>query len=345
MKKLIYILPLIFTCAYSIHAQTPGGKKLLDLIPSLYWGDGISLATAPTASHTAHFSIASLASINRLNEQIAAEIGGFPFSSSVGGFSFDFDPVLGDFVTTTKSLGPLIAENAATLGRNKLSTNLSYTYLMAKESLPDIPIIFCMVSNPHRYGLSGANLVGISMEVPGETQFALYKSVMPDLKTIGVIYDPTKSETLVLEADQAAQKLGLKLLMAPVSSHKKVPKALRDMLGKIDALWMVPDDTVLTTASFRFFLVTSFEKKLPFLAISDIFVKVGALATIAPAPLELGHQIRQLANQLQSGELDLALVDILAPAQTNLVINVKTAKKIGLDLSPEILESASKLYQ
>ena len=215
---------------------------------------------------------------------------------------------------------------------------------MAKESLSNIPIIFCMVSNPHRYGLSGENLVGISMDVPGETQFTQYKSVMPNLKTLGVIYDPQKSEALVSEANLAAQKLGLELIMTPVSSHKKVPKALRDMLGKIDALWMVPDDTVLTTASFRFFLVTSFEKKLPFLAISDIFVKVGALATIAPAPTELGHQISQLANQLQSGELDLTQVDILAPKQTNLVINVKTAKKIGLDLSPEILESASKLY-
>ncbi|MFT5367046.1 MAG: hypothetical protein ACI8V2_002004 [Candidatus Latescibacterota bacterium] len=108
-----------------IQAQT----KLIDLIPGLYGGDGILLATAPTASHTAHFSIESAASINRLNQQIAAEIGGFPFSSSVGGFSFEFDPVLGDFVGTTKTLGPILAERAATLGRGKLNLNLSYTFL------------------------------------------------------------------------------------------------------------------------------------------------------------------------------------------------------------------------
>jgi putative ABC transport system substrate-binding protein len=216
---------------------------------------------------------------------------------------------------------------------------------MAKEASPHIPVIFCMVSNPSRYGLAGENLVGISMDIPGATQFALYKTVMPNLKTIGVIYDPEKSNALIEDASQAADKLGLELIKVPVSSHKTVPKALRSMLGKIDALWMVPDDTVLTTQSFRFFLVTSFEKKLPFLAISDIFVKVGALATIAPDPHELGQQLCQLVTQIQNGQLDLTKTNILSPIESNLVINVKTAEKIGLTIAPEILQSASKLYQ
>jgi putative ABC transport system substrate-binding protein len=216
---------------------------------------------------------------------------------------------------------------------------------MANDASLNIPIIFCMVSNPSRYGLAGANLAGISMDVSGETQFALYKTVVPNLKTIGVIYDPEKSNTLIEEASIAAEKLGLELIKVPVSSHKDVPKALRSILGKIDALWMVPDDTVLTTQSFRFFLVTSFEKKLPFLAISDIFVKVGALATIAPDPIEMGQQLGQLVTKLQSGQLDLTKTNILPPTESNLVINVKTAEKIGITIDPEILQAASKLYQ
>ena len=66
-------------------------QKLIDLVPGLYGGDGILLATAEAASHTAHFSIGSAASINRLNQQIAAEVGGFPVSSAVGGFAFEFE--------------------------------------------------------------------------------------------------------------------------------------------------------------------------------------------------------------------------------------------------------------
>ena len=216
---------------------------------------------------------------------------------------------------------------------------------VAKESLPDIPMLYCMVSNPHRYGLLGKNIVGIPLDVPGETQFSIFKSVVPNLQTIGVIYDPQESSVLIQEAIEAARKLGLDLIDVPVSSHKKVPGALRGMLGKIDALWMVPDDTVLTTDSFRFFLVTSFENKLPFLAISEIFVKVGALATLSPDHEELGHQICALVTQIQNGQLDLSETDVVPLTETNLVINAKTAKKIGLALPPEIVESASKVYR
>ena len=109
------------------------GTKLIDLLPGLYGGDGILLATAAVASHTAHFSIQSAANINRLNEQIASEVGVFPFSSSVGGFSFSFDPALGDFVSTTRSLGPLIAELPTTTGKGHFNFNVSYTYLTYSE--------------------------------------------------------------------------------------------------------------------------------------------------------------------------------------------------------------------
>jgi putative tryptophan/tyrosine transport system substrate-binding protein len=216
---------------------------------------------------------------------------------------------------------------------------------VSQEYLSDIPVIYCMVSNPQRYELAGNNIAGIAHDVPGETQFEYYKAMVPSLRTLGVIYDPEKSGALVKDAKDAARSLGLELIGVEVSSHKKVPQALRGLLGRIDALWMVPDDTVLTTDSFRFLLVTSFENKLPFLAISDIFVKVGALATIATQPEDLGRQVGKLLLRFDRGELDLAAVDVLPPGQTDVVINVKTAEKIGLSLSPEILRSASKLYQ
>lgn len=216
---------------------------------------------------------------------------------------------------------------------------------VAKEKFADLPTLYCMVSNPHRYGLSGDRIAGISLDVPGTIQFAYYKEMVPGLKTLGVIYDPQKSEALVEEARIAAERMGLELIGIPVSSHKKVPEALRSMLGKIDALWMVPDDTVLTTDSFRFLLVTTFENKLPLLAISDIFVKVGALASIAPEPGKMGKQLFDLTHLYFAGQLDLASMDALAPVATDLIINTKTADKIGLKLSPKILQSADKLYQ
>jgi len=126
-------------------AQTSSARPLATLIPGLYGGDGITLATDPSANHAAHFTVDSSASINRFNDQIASQIGNFPFSSSVGGFTFAFDPSLGTFLRTTETLGPLFAERAPTLGRGRLNVHFSYTFFtydtFEGKSLSHFPVI------------------------------------------------------------------------------------------------------------------------------------------------------------------------------------------------------------
>lgn len=215
----------------------------------------------------------------------------------------------------------------------------------AKEAVHSIPVVFCMVPNPRKYSLKGKNIAGISLDIPVETQFATYKSLVPTLQSIGTIYDPEKTGALVEEARGTAKALGLRFFAVSVSSEKQVPAALRSLLGKIDALWMLPDDTVITPESFKFLLLAAFENNLPFLAISDIFVKVGALAALSPDYTDVGRQACQLARQIESGQISLTQVNIVPPAKVNLAINLKAANKIGLTLSPKIIQSASKVYR
>lgn len=170
---------------------------------------------------------------------------------------------------------------------------------VAKERIRDIPVVFVMVPNPHKYGLKGENISGISLDIPIRTQFALYKSMAPTLKAIGVIYDPEKTGAMVKEASAVAEKLGLQLLASPVSSQKAVPAALRGLLGKIDALWMVPDDTVVTPESFKFLLLAAFENNLPFMTVSEIFVEAGALASLSPDYTDVGRQGCQLVTEIE----------------------------------------------
>ena len=216
---------------------------------------------------------------------------------------------------------------------------------VARENLRDVPMIFVMVSNPPKHGLQGSNLAGVSLDIPVQTQLARYKALVPTLKMLGVIYDPTKTGAMVAEARGTAATLGFQLLGAPVSTPKEVPAALRSLLGKIDALWMVPDDTVVTPESFKFLLLTAFENNLPFVTVSDIFVEAGALASLSPDYTDVGRQGCQLATDLESGRLRLAEVMVVPPAKVNLAINLRTASKIGLTLPPEIVQSANKVYR
>jgi len=92
-------------------------------------------------------------------------------------------------------------------------------------------------------------------------------------------------------------------------------------------------------------LLTSFEHKLPFLAASDIFVKVGALASLTPDYTDLGRQGCELARAFTSGKVSLASMNEILPAKINLSINLKTARKIGLSISEEVIETAAVVYR
>jgi ABC transporter substrate binding protein len=113
-------------------------------------------------------------------------------------------------------------------------------------------------------------------------QFAMDRSLVPTLKVIGVMYDPEKTSALVKEAGEVAERFGLQVLPVPVASQTKVPAALRGLLGKVDAPWLLPDDTVVTQESLTFLLLTAFKQNLPVLTVSEAFVEAGAFAALSP---------------------------------------------------------------
>lgn len=216
---------------------------------------------------------------------------------------------------------------------------------LAKEYLKDIPTLYIMVSNPKKYGLIGNNIAGITLNIPVEAQFKTYKTLVPGLKSIGVIYDANNSGEIIREAGNVAKKLGVQLVAVSVTSQKEVPEALRSMLGKVDAVWMVPDETVVTTDSFKYFLVTTLEKGVPFFAASDIFVEAGALAALTPDYTDVGRQGCQLATGFTDGQVSLAETGARPPRKINLSLNLKTARKIGLAIPKSVIESAKLVYQ
>lgn len=217
----------------------------------------------------------------------------------------------------------------------------------AKREFEDVTVLYVMVPNPSAYGLTGENIAGISLDIPIERQLDVYRAMVSDMRALGAIYDPQKSAAFVAEAKAIAERIGLTLHTREVTSRKEVPSALRALLREeeIDALWMIPDDTVVTPESFKFLLLTSFEHDLPFLAASDIFVKVGALASLTPDYADVGRQGCELATALTSGQTSPARINVVVPAKINLSINLKTARKIGLAIPEEVIATADVVYR
>ena len=213
------------------------------------------------------------------------------------------------------------------------------------KAIKDAPVLFCMVLNPLASGLvrsmnaSGNNLTGASLDIPAYVQFEALRSVVSNLKKVGVIYNPQETEKVVEQARKVAKDMGLELIAVPIASEDKVPDALRALEKNIDALWSVADSTTFTSASMEPIFLHTLRNKLPFMGLSPAFVKAGALLALAIDYQEVGAQCGGLAARLLAGESPSSL-PITTPQKTVLHINLKTADTIGLKISPERLKGA-----
>jgi putative ABC transport system substrate-binding protein len=202
---------------------------------------------------------------------------------------------------------------------------------IAKEELKDIPMVFCMVINHERFQLTGPNITGIATEVAIEEQLEGYQSILDSLRDFGVIYDPSKTGNIIESAEAKMKDIGMNLVKYEIKSSKMVSEALENLIGRIDALWLLPDSTVVTKESFGLIKSATLENKIPLLCTSDVFVKAGALAAVFSDYVHIGRQAAQLAKEILNPSASGSL-GIVNPDKFTLAINSDTAEKLGLKL-------------
>ena len=103
---------------------------------------------------------------------------------------------------------------------------------------------------------------------------------------------------------------------------------MRNLLGKVDALWMLPDETVVTSESLTFLLLTAFKHNLPVLTMSDAFVEAGAWWRSLPIiRMRVVRRVR-LAREIENGRLPAA-GPVLSHHKGQHGINLQTAASSG----------------
>jgi putative ABC transport system substrate-binding protein len=214
--------------------------------------------------------------------------------------------------------------------------------LAAKLEVLDVPVVYCLVLDPDKYDLSAPNVSGISLEVPPAQQFATMKTILPKLKRVGVLFDPTKTGRLLQEATLVAKQQGIELLAQPISSEREIPPMLRTLLPLVDALWLVPDTTVLSEESLPFILQESLDANRSVFGFSSEFVKRGALLGLSVNYRDIGKQAARLSRRI----LDRQVVPPVktVPDHFSLALNLKTARFLGLEIPPEIERRADERY-
>ena len=199
------------------------------------------------------------------------------------------------------------------------------------RSIKDIPIIYLMVINPQSMMKGHRNITGIAMNVAPERYLDLMTQISPRPKRVGVISDPAKSGYLVKRAQQAAGARGIELVVREVQTPREVPEALTSLKGRVDALWMFPDPSVVTPETVEMFLLASEENRLPIISFAGKYVDIGALAALDIDSVDQGRQAGEMAERILNGT---AVADLPGSEarSTALKVNRSVAKKLGISL-------------
>jgi ABC-type uncharacterized transport system substrate-binding protein len=203
---------------------------------------------------------------------------------------------------------------------------------VAKDILPNLPLVYCLVQDPVRLGLP-PSAAGVSFQIPVKNQLAAFRIVYPRGVRVGVIYGDAGVAKLVEEAQKASGIVRMVIVARRVASEKDVPATLRSLLrgeDAVDTLWIPPDPMLLGEETRRFLLAETLKAGRPVYSFSSALVSEGALASNGPDLVSVGEQVGELVNRLASGD-PTAKGTLLVP-RAELVINKKIADRMKIEI-------------
>lgn len=215
--------------------------------------------------------------------------------------------------------------------------------LAAKLEIVDIPILYMMILDPIKYQLTAANMTGVLLDIPADRQFKVIRTFLPTLHRIGVMYDQDKTAAKLKEVESRAATHNFQLRVFPVDNDKEVPQQLRSLLSESEALWLIPDSTVLTDESIRFILESALAKHVPVVGFSSEFTRLGALLSMSIDYGEIGRETGLLAKRIVNGEQQLPLKPI-SVQRIRITVNQKTARYLGITIPKELDSLIDETY-
>ena len=204
------------------------------------------------------------------------------------------------------------------------------------------PVVACLVLRTERIEHAG-NAAGVSLEFPLETQFAWLQRILPQARTVGVLYNPAENQRRIDAAVQTAKRFGLRIDAEPVSSPKDVPAALNSLAKRADVLWCIPDAVTLSAVISKNILLFSFRNSIPVIGPSPAWVKAGALYSLDWDYADLGVQCGEMAVKILAGASP-ASVGVASPRRVQYTLNLATARQMKLDLPDALVKGARQTF-
>ncbi len=213
-----------------------------------------------------------------------------------------------------------------------------------------VPVIFTAVTDPVAAALANEDgtpvgeITGTSDKLPVEKQLEMIRKILPDAKTIGILYSTSEvnSETAIKEYKAAAASYGFEIVEGPVSATADIPLATDSILEKVDCLNNLTDNTVVS--SLPLILDKAGKKNIPVFGSEVEQVKIGCLASIGLDYVDLGKQTGKMAAKVLKGEAKASEINFEVIKEAAFYGNSKVAENLGITLPSELTGSAAEIF-
>lgn len=224
-----------------------------------------------------------------------------------------------------------------------------------KEATATIPIVFLAVADPVGVGLvdslarPGGNVTGLATLVPGGFMgkgLELLAQMVPKASRIAVLLNPSNevsNRLFSLDAQPAAQQLGLQLQVFKVRTPEDIGPAIDEASkAEVHALW-APGDPIFHNPVQRIPELAA-RAGLPAMYLTRDFVLAGGLMSYGPDLLDLNRRAAIYVDKILKGAKPSDL-PVEQPTRFHLVINLKTAKALGIQIPRSLLVRADEVIE
>ncbi len=198
------------------------------------------------------------------------------------------------------------------------------------RSLANKKVIFCQVFNYEDTDLIAPHMKGVAATPPVSEQFRVWKTLAPQLKKVGVITGKNL-RSFIDEASAAARENHIDLIHVEVKSDKETLYAYKQLAPKIQGLWLVPDNRVLSRDTIRDMMAYSVKEGKQVSVFSHGLLGMGGLLSAESSYADIAEQV--LLRVEQAGRAKEIPGDpITALTQANIRINPVMAGRLNLPL-------------
>jgi putative ABC transport system substrate-binding protein len=223
---------------------------------------------------------------------------------------------------------------------------------LLKQATSVVPIVFVLATDPIGGGLvpslsrPGGNVTGLSnqgVDLAGGRLEILHE-IVAGLRRLAILANVDFAESVLEmgEVEAAARKLGIEVVKLEIRKAEDIAPAFETLQGQADALYVVVDGLVSANRTRIFTLATS--ARLPTVVNTREHAEAGALMSYGPNFHALFRRAAEYVDKILRGAKPGDL-PIEQPTNYDLVINLITAKAIGLDISPTLLARADEVIE